>query len=287
MSKELSDIEPAGESNRLLDFLNCEALDLNLFRGQSKDFKTGQVFGGQVLGQAIRAAYNTLEDNRKIHSAHAYFLTRGDVEAPIIYEVDRSLDGGSFSSRRVVAIQHGKQIFHLSASFQKPEDGLDHYQKWVPPTSVLDEHLDNRLPEKHNFQSEYFEVLKIPPDQVTRENSVQFWMKARQTFPNDEQSHHVVLAYISDMGLLLSTLVPHDLDEADFEKRFAKVLMASLDHAIWFHRSFRVDEWLFYECRVQSTGNGRGLAFGRIYDQQGRLVASTSQEGLLRLRRKK
>jgi len=191
-------------------FLNCEELDKNLFRGQSRDFKTGQVYGGQVLGQAIKAAYKTVGDDRFIHSAHAYFLLRGDVNAPIIYEVDRSLDGGSFTSRRVVAIQHGRQIFHLS---------------------------------------------------------------------------HAVLAYISDMGLLQSTLEPHELNEPDIRKRHQNVLMASLDHATWFHRPFKVDDWLFYECRVQSTGNGRGLAFGRIYDQQGTLVASTSQEGLIRLKR--
>lgn len=271
--------------SRLLEFLNCEDLDLNLFRGQSRDFKTGQVYGGQVLGQAIKAAYKTIDDDRVIHSAHAYFLLRGDVDAPIIYEVDRSLDGGSFSSRRVVAIQHGRQIFHLSASFQKPEDGLDHYRKWVPPIDALNEALEDKVPERHNFQSEFFEVHYLPADKVTREDSVQFWMKAKEPLPSDVQCHHSVLAYISDMGLLQATLVPHDLDEPDLIKRHAKVMMASLDHAIWFHRPFRADDWLFYETRVQSTGNGRGLAFGRIYAQDGTLVASTSQEGLLRLRR--
>ena len=130
-------------NNQLSDFLDCETLDANLFRGESRDFKTGQVFGGQVLGQAIKAAYNTIDQGRAIHSAHAYFLLRGDVDAPIIYEVDRSLDGGSFSSRRVVAIQHGRQIFHLSASFQKPEKGLEHYREWVPPKDELKSALDS------------------------------------------------------------------------------------------------------------------------------------------------
>lgn len=273
------------ERSPLLDFLDCEPLDLNLFRGQSRDFKTGQVYGGQVLGQAIKAAYNTVDDNRRIHSAHAYFLLRGDVEAPIIYEVDRSLDGGSFSSRRVVAIQHGNQMFHLSASFQKPEEGLEHFRTWVPPLDQLKSAIDDKLPDDHNFQKDFFQVHYVPQDKVTPENTIQYWMKAKHVLPDDMACHHSVLAYISDMGLLQATLLPHELNEPSLEKRHAKVMMASLDHAIWFHRDFRADDWLFYECRVQSTGNGRGLAFGRIYDSEGTLVASTSQEGLLRVRR--
>ncbi len=275
------------DQSPLLEFLNCETLDKNHYRGESRDFKTGQVYGGQVLGQAIKAAYNTLEDDRFIHSAHAYFLLRGDVDMPIIYEVDRSLDGGSFSSRRVVAIQHGRQIFHLSASFQKPEKGLDYFRKWVPPVDALHQALEDTVPKEHNFQNEYFDVHYLPRDRVTREDCIQYWMKAKHALPDEAACHHSVLAYISDMGLLQATLEPHALDEPDLRKRHEKVLLATIDHAIWFHRPFRADDWLFYECRVQSTGNGRGLAMGRIYDQQGTLVASTSQEGLLRLRRPK
>ena len=274
----------AQDSSDLLDFLNCEALDRDLFRGQSKDFKTGQVFGGQVLGQAIKAAYETVEEGRFIHSAHAYFLKRGDVEAPIIYEVDRSLDGGSFSSRRVVAIQHGQQIFHLSASFQKKEEGLEHHRTWVPPTDVLNSALEANASGKHSFQSEFFDVHHVPDGQVSQPETMQYWFKAKQALPEDIRCHHAILGYISDMGLLLSTLVPHELGEPNPRKRFRKVIMASLDHAIWFHRPFRVDDWLFYECRVQSTGNGRGLAYGRVYDREGCLVASTSQEGLIRVK---
>ena len=272
-------------NSRLLNFINCEALDKNLYRGQSKDFKTGQVFGGQVLGQAIKAAYETVDDERSIHSAHAYFLLRGDVDAPIIYEVDRSLDGGSFTSRRVVAIQHGRQIFHLSASFQKKEQGLEHYRKWVPPVDVLNSALEEKVPLHRNFQSEFFDVHYVPDDKVSTPETLQYWMKAKESLPDDTQCHHSILAYISDMGLLQATLGPHELDEPDLQKRHEQVLMASLDHAMWFHRPFRIDDWLFYECRVQSTGNGRGLAFGRIYDRDGTLVASTSQEGLIRKKR--
>ena len=274
------------QQSSLLDFLNCEPLDLNLFRGQSRDFKTGQVYGGQVLGQAIKAAYETVDSGRLIHSAHAYFLKRGDVNAPIIYEVDRSLDGGSFSSRRVVAIQHGRQIFHLSASFQKHEEGLEHHRKWVPPIDALHSALEEKVPENHNFQSEFFDVHYVPSDQVSAPETMQYWFKAKQALPEDIHCHHAILAYISDMGLLQATLEPHELNEPDLRKRHQQVLMASLDHAIWFHRPFKVDDWLFYECRVQSTGNGRGLAFGRIYDQEGSLVASTSQEGLIRVLKK-
>lgn len=278
MTKEIN-------SSPLLDFLDCEALDLNLFRGQSRDFKTGQVFGGQVLGQAIKAAYNTVDDDRFIHSAHAYFLLRGDVEAPIIYEVDRSLDGGSFSSRRVVAIQHGNQIFHLSASFQKKEEGLEHFRKWLPPVDQLRSAIEDKLPQDHTHQSDFFEVHFVPQDKVDVENTFQYWVKAKHQLPDDKACHHSVLAYISDMGLLQATLLPHELGEPVLKDRNKKVIMTSLDHAIWFHRDFRVDDWLFYECRVQSTGNGRGLSFGRVYDSEGTLVASTSQEGLLRVRR--
>lgn len=269
----------------LFDFINCETLDRDLFRGQSKDFKTGQVYGGQVLGQAIKAAYKTVDDERQIHSAHAYFLLRGDVNAPIIYEVDRSLDGGSFSSRRVVAIQHGRQIFHLSASFQKQEEGLEHYFKWMPPVDFLNSALEKKVPAHHHFQSEFFDVHFIPEGKVSAPDTLQYWMKTKQELPDNVQAHHSVLAYISDMGLLQATLEPHNINEPDLQKRNEKILMASLDHAIWFHRPFRVDDWLFYECRSQSTGNGRGLAFGRIYNKEGMLVASTSQEGLIRVRR--
>jgi len=271
--------------NTLMDFMHCERLDNNLFRGQSKDLKTGQVYGGQVLGQAIKAANNTIEDERRIHSAHAYFLLKGDVDAPIIYEVDRSLDGGSFSSRRVVAIQHGRQIFHLSASFQKPEDGLEYYRQLVPPMEALQEALDSNTPLSVNFQSEYLDVYHLTKEQVSEPNSVQMWIKTKEQLPADPDCHTSVLAYISDMGLLRATLMPHKMDEPDMQTLHQRVMMASLDHAIWFHRPFRADEWFFYDTRVHSTGNGRGFAHGRFYSQDGTLVATTAQEGLLRLRR--
>lgn len=272
------------DSSPLLKFLACESLDKNLFRGQSRDFKTGQVYGGQVLGQAIKAAYETLEEDRIIHSAHAYFLRRGDVEAPIIYEVDRSLDGGSFSSRRVVAIQHGHQIFHLSASFQKHEEGLGYFADQSLPTDELTCALNSKLPRQHDFQSDYFEAYFLPKEKLSREHAVQFWLRAKHPLPDDLACHHSVLAYVSDMGLLGSVLNPHDLSREKLEASRQKLIMASLDHAIWFHREFRADDWLFYDCQPQSNSGGRGLAEGKIYRKDGTLVATTAQEGLMRLR---
>lgn len=273
-----------GES--LLDFMHCERLDTNLFRGQSRDLKTGQVYGGQVLGQAIRAAYNTIDDNRRIHSAHAYFLLKGDVNAPIIYEVDRSLDGGSFSSRRVVAIQHGRPIFNLSASFQRPEEGLEFFNRSVPPNDSLEKMLRKGAPTNESFQADFLDVFHLKEDDTTAENAVQMWIKTHETLPEGEDCHTSVLAYISDMGLLGSALVPHNLHGTNLQERHQKLIMASIDHAIWIHRPFRADEWFFYDCRVQSTGNGRGFAYGSVRTQDGTLVASTAQEGLMRIRRR-
>ncbi len=274
-------------SDNLLGFMHCERLDNNLFRGQSRDLKTGQVYGGQVLGQAIRAAYNTIDDDRRIHSAHAYFLLKGDVDAPIIYEVDRSLDGGSFSSRRVVAIQHGRQIFNLSASFQRPEEGLEFYGAATPPFEKLQSVLDVGFPPTQHFQSEFLDVYYLPAGETTAPNSIQMWIKTKQELPAEQDHHTSVLAYISDMGLLGASLVPHELNIKDMKKRHQKLMMASIDHAIWFHRPFRADEWFFYDCRVQSTGNGRGFSYGSVRTQDGVLVASTAQEGLVRIRRPK
>ena len=273
--------------NILLQFMNCERLDTDLYRGQSKDLNTGQVYGGQVLGQAIKAAQHTLDDDRPVHSAHAYFLLKGDVTAPIIYEVDRSLDGGSFSSRRVVAKQHGRQILVLSASFQKREEGLDFYVPYSPPIDVLESAIaENRLSE-NTFQAEYLDIYYLSDAETTKPGALQFWVKTKAPLPDDTNAHNSVLAYISDMGLLHATLKPHELHAQSPALQREKLIMASIDHAIWFHRPFKADEWFFVDCHAQSTGNGRGFSRGNLYDQNGVLFASTSQEGLLRLRRKK
>lgn len=271
--------------NELLDLIHCERLDENLFRGQSVDLKTGQVYGGQVLAQAIRAAQNTVDNERKLHSAHAYFLKKGDVTAPIIYEVDRSLDGGSFSSRRVVAIQHGRQIFHLSSSFQKHEDGLEYQERMLPPLETLKNATAPGELEPHPFQHQYLDIYHLKPNELTRANSLQMWIKTKKPLPDDLHHQNSVLAYVSDTGLLGSTLSPHVLHHKDDDTPYSNFMLASLDHAIWFHRPFKPDEWFFYSCEVKSTGKSRGLAHGSVYTQNGTLVASTAQEGLIRIRR--
>lgn len=270
----------------LLDFMTVEELDRDLYRGQSRDLKTGQVYGGQVLGQAIKAALHTVDPDRHIRSAHAYFLLKGDVDAPIIYEVDRSLDGGSVSSRRVVAIQHGRQILHLSASFQKDEEGLDFMHQAPVPYDKLEAILAQDKPRRKHFQADYLDVVKLPPAEATAPNSIQLWIKTKEKLPDDREAHNSVLAYISDMGLLNSSLVPHGLERRGRPDE-QKLIMASIDHAIWFHRPFRADDWFFYDCRAQSTSGGRGLSRGSLYCPDGTLFASTTQEGMIRIPRKR
>jgi len=266
----------------LLDFMRCEKLSRDLYRGESKDLNTGQVYGGQVLGQAINAASKTVDDARLLRSAHAYFLRKGDVNEPIIYQVDRALDGGSVSSRVVVASQYGKQILHLSASFHKEEQGLDYQPKSKVPTDILEKGVENYKSDLQYFQSEFLDVIKLSDDQVTAPNAFQYWVKTKESLPKEADAQNSVLAYISDMGLLHSALVPHDLHvQGGPDKR--SVIMASIDHAIWFHRPFKADEWFFSDCRAVSNSNARGLSYGSLYDQQGNLFASTVQQGLLRL----
>ncbi|HAU68305.1 MAG: acyl-CoA thioesterase II [Arenicella sp.] len=272
-------------SNNLVDFMNCERLDTDLYRGQSKDLKTGQVYGGQVLGQAIKAAQHSVDEDRHVHSAHAYFLLKGDVNAPIIYEVDRSLDGGSFSSRRVVAKQHGRQILVLSASFQKREDGLDFYTPIKPPVDALENAIKEDRLSVNSYQADYLDIYYLPDEEVSKSESFQFWVKSKTPIPDNTADHNSVLAYISDVGLLHSTLKPHSLHAQVPSEQRKKLIMASIDHAIWFHRPFRADEWFFVDCVAQSTGNGRGFSRGNLYTREGVLFASTSQEGLLRIKR--
>lgn len=275
--------EPA---DSLLEFMSVKNLDRDLFRGQSKDLKTGQVYGGQVLGQAIKAASDTVAEERKLRSAHAYFLLKGDVNAPIIYEVDRSLDGGSISSRRVVAIQHGRQILHLSSSFHVEEPGLDFSVESQLPLDTLAAAKNQNQSSVGYFQSQYLDVYDLSDEEKTTPNSIQYWIKTKEKLPDDAQTHNSVLAYISDMGLLGSALVPHGLEKKS-RPGYRKLIMASIDHAIWFHRPFRADQWFFYDCRAISTGGGRGLSEGRLYRADGTLFATTTQEGLLRFPRDK
>ncbi len=276
----------------LIELLKLERIEDNIFRGDSRDIGSAQVFGGQVLGQALSAAHHTVEE-RVAHSLHAYFLRRGDMNAPIIYEVDRARDGGSFSTRRVVAIQHGRPIFNLAASFQDPEPGLTHQadKPDVPgPDGLRDlgdvarEHLD-KLPEKvRRFMTEKrpFEFRPVEPVSLGNPDPQppvkHVWIKAVEALPDDLALHQNLLAYVSDFELLGTSTLPHGLPFGQ-----GRVIMASLDHALWFHREFRIDEWLLYAMDSPNAGGARGFARGQLFTEDGTLVASTAQEGLVRV----
>ena len=282
--------------DELVKLLSLERLEQNLFRGQSQDLGWGTVFGGQVLGQALSAAAQTVPPDRHVHSMHAYFLRPGDVSKPIIYDVDRSRDGKSFTTRRVVAIQNGEQIFHLSSSFQILEGGFDHAEPMpdVPGpdglrTEVerLTEHLD-RFPDwaKPNVVAPRpFEMRMIDPDsdpfKPEPTKAVRsFWIKANGTLPDEPALHAYLLAYASDNGFVTTALRPHG---ASWLSRTLQI--ASVDHNMWFHRPFRVDEWLLYSITSPSAHAARGLVLGHVYTQTGELVATAAQEGLIRRRK--
>jgi acyl-CoA thioesterase II len=282
--------------NQLLDDLikvmTLERLEMNLFRGQSRDIGSPQVFGGQVLGQALVAATATAED-RVVHSLHAYFLRRGDFNSPIVYEVDRALDGKHFSSRRVIAIQHGRQIFNMSASFQLPEAGLEHQNSMPevpPPESLrdLESHYRDVLDQlpagarRMLEQRRPFEFRPVePPDHLRREKSAPLkyiWFRTVDKLPDEEALHRCLLAYVSDFHLLDTALKPHGIPMVS-----SKLVIASVDHAMWFHRSVRVDDWLLYAIDSPSASGARGFARGSVFARDGRLVASAAQEGLMRV----
>ncbi len=276
----------------LVSLLELEQLEDRIFRGQSRDIGSPRVYGGQVLGQALTAAYHTIE-GRLAHSLHAYFLRPGDVKAPIVYDVDIARDGTSFSNRRVVAIQHGRPIFNLAASFQIPESGLEH-QATIPVVprpeelhdmSEMPEELLEKVPEKmrrYLTRKRPFElrpvepinVLSLEPSDPVRH----IWLRSVDRLPDNPELHQNLLAYISDFQLLGTVTLPHRIPIAE-----GRAQIASLDHAMWFHRPFRADEWLLYSLESPSAASARGLALGHFYDTDGRLVASTAQEGLVRI----
>jgi len=284
MDKRLADLEKQ---------FQLERLEVNLFRGESRDTGSPQVFGGQVLGQALMAAHCTIEDERVVHSMHAYFLRRGDFTKPIVYSVDRSRDGGSFSARRVVAVQDGEQIFISSASFQKPEKGLE-YQATAPkvpppedlePLSNPPQAVIDKLPEKLRRWLKIERPFEFRPVQpynpfapVASPPFRQIWMRAIDKLSDDATLHQCLLAYISDYWLLDTSTMPHG---SSFLR--GNLVMASIDHAIWFHRRARVDDWLLYSLDSPSSSGARGFARGSLYSRDGVLVASTAQEGLIRL----
>jgi acyl-CoA thioesterase-2 len=278
----------------LLDLLNLEQLEVNLFRGRSPAVTWQRVFGGQVIGQALVAACRTVE-GRPPHSLHAYFLLPGDPKIPIIYEVDRIRDGKSFTTRRVIAIQHGHPIFTLAASFHADEPGLSHQAKMpevpkpdeLPGESEIKQRVLPMVPDPVRRYFERERPIELRPVEFERYMGKKFedgrfhvWIRATGKLPDDPAIHQCVLAYASDMTLLDSALIPHG--RTVFEK---EIMAASLDHALWFHRPFRADEWLLYAQDSPNMGGARGFSRGLIFTSDGTLVASVAQEGLVRERR--
>jgi len=280
--------------SRLLSLLDLEAIEENLFRGLSPPEPVQRVFGGQVLAQALTAAARTVAPARLCHSLHAYFLRPGDPKVPILYQVDRSRDGASFTSRRVVAIQQGAQIFTLAASFQKDEPGFEHQAQMpvVPDPDSLEDDREVALrqpdlsPAARAWISrerpfETRSVLGRGPsgpsgDRPARAALDHIWLRTRESLPDDPRLQRALLAFVSDMSLLDTALLPHG------KSIFSNVKVASLDHAMWFHRPFRADEWLLYAQDSPSASGARGFNRRAIYTKDGVLVASVAQEGLIR-----
>lgn len=280
---------------RLLALLDLEKVESDAYRGTSPAEPIQRVFGGQVLAQALTAATRTVE-RRLCHSLHAYFLRPGAPETPILYQVDRSRDGASFSARRVVAVQHGAPIFTLAASFQRAEEGFEHQAQMpvVPPPESLEDdqqvllrdstlapHVRAWVARDRAFETR--SVLGRGPfaangDRPARPPVDHIWLRTRGQAPNDPALHRALLAYVSDLSLLDTSLLPHG------RSIFSAVQVASLDHAMWFHRDFRCDDWLLYVQDSPSASGARGFNRGSIFARDGRLVASVAQEGLIRPR---
>lgn len=275
---------------RLLALLNLESIEENIFRGLSPPERVQRVFGGQVLAQALVAAARTVDSARPCHSFHAYFLRPGDPKVPILYQVDRSRDGASFTARRVVAVQHGAQIFTLAASFQREEKGFEHQAQMplVPDPESLedDQQVLLRQPGLSEEMRAWvareraFETRSVLGrglgDRPARPAIDHIWLRTRGPVPDDPVVNRALLAFVSDMSLLDTALLPHG------KSIFSDVKVASLDHAMWFHRPFRADEWLLYVQDSPSASGARGFNRGAIYRKDGTLVASVAQEGLIR-----
>jgi acyl-CoA thioesterase-2 len=284
-----------GALGQLLELFDLEPIEHNIYRsGHNQDIGSGRVFGGQALAQALVAARRTVEEDRHAHSLHAYFILPGDIHVPIVYFVDRLRDGRSFSTRRVTAIQSGRAIFNMSVSFQVEEDGPEHQLEMpnVAGPDALAPELDlirqqaDRLPERLRAiytRERPVEIRPVRPvdffDPERRDPVRHAWIRASGRMPDDLLQHQAALSYASDYGLLGTALLPHRLTFQD-----PRLQAATLDHAIWFHRPFRMDEWLLYSTDSPGAAGARGFTRGSIFTREGVLIASTAQEGLLRLR---
>ena len=277
----------------LVELLDLEPLEVNIYRGRSHDIGSGRVFGGQVIGQALVAARRTVEAEREAHSLHGYFILPGDIRAPIVYFVDRLRDGRSFTTRRVTAIQHGRAIFNMGVSFHAAETGIEHEPEMptAPPPEALANELDllremaDRIPEPvrdvltQDRPLDFRPVDPVDPISPDRRDAYKLvWLRTNGRLGDPVALHQAVLAYASDYGLLASALLPHALS-----LQMPTVQAASLDHCLWFHRPFRADEWLLYVMESPTAGGARGFTRGSIFARDGKLVASVAQEGLLRL----
>ena len=282
--------------DELRSVLELERIEDNLYRGQSYRTPWGRVFGGQVLAQSIHAAQLTVPEDRILHSMHAYFLLAGDIDLPIVYDVEHVRDGGSYTTRRVKAIQKGRPIFTVQASFQKAEEGLSHCVEMpdVPPPEGLQsdreigELLRETAPELYKISRTERPIECRPvrgAEQYTAPSSEprqHIWIKARGSLPDTDRMHQVALTYVSDYNLLATALLPHWA----VATKDSDVFLASLDHAMWFHRPFRLDDWLLYSIESPSASGGRGYTRGDVFTRDGGLVASVAQEGLIRSQRK-
>jgi acyl-CoA thioesterase-2 len=278
----------------LLDLLDLEKIEEGLFRGQSEDLGLRQVFGGQVVGQALYAAKQTVPADRNVHSFHSYFLRPGDSSKPIVYDVETLRDGNSFSARRVSAIQNGKPIFYMTASFQTPEQGFEH-QNTMPdvpqPEGLMSESeiaqkLAHILPEK--VREKFLGQKPIEMRPVKFHNPLQgsveephrhVWLRANGTMPDDLRIHQYLLGYASDFNFLPTALQPHGVGFLE-----PGMQVATIDHSMWFHRPFRLDDWLLYAVESPSASGARGFVRGQFYTRDGVLVATTVQEGVIRRR---
>lgn len=276
----------------LLNLLDLEPIETNIYRGQNRDIGSGRVFGGQVLAQALVAAQRTVEEDRSAHSLHGYFILPGDLKTPIVYFVDRLRDGKSFTTRQVTGIQHGRAIFNMSASFHIPEPGLEHQIEMpdvTPPEELPSEleliragiskipaHLRAVLAQDRPIDFRIVENID-PFDPVKQPPVRHIWLRAIGAMPNETLSHQAVLAYASDYGLLGTSLQPHGRTY-----RRPGLQVASLDHSLWLHRPVRIDDWLLYAIDSPVSAGARGFARGSIFTRDGVLVASVAQEGLIR-----
>ena len=279
--------------DKLLDLLDLEQIEVNIFRGRSPEETLQRVFGGQVAGQALVAAGRTVPPDRPVHSLHAYFIRPGDPSVPLIYSVDRIRDGRSFTTRRVTAVQHGKAIFAMSASFHRPEPGLEHADPMppVPPPEELGRNIDRieqalGIPLPAHFRDSPIELRTVGPlsieaarDPSLRSTRSLVWLRVNGKLPDDPLLHVCLMTYVSDLTLLDTVLIAHGRTFYD-----GQTTGASLDHAMWFHRPFRADQWLLFAQETPSASGGRGLAYGHVFTEDGSLVVSAVQEGLVRTR---